>query len=150
MLQDEDIRRQLSYHHGASFIGSGARELEAAVIEKLQAEEESAEIQDMIARFYNKFDELHEQSVQAALAKSPNRNLVKNEIKYKIPERWTKPFHKHDIVGKILADDNFNAEERGYVNKQGIMTTKYLHRSMAVADQNAGESMGAIMKNQYL
>jgi len=75
------------------------------VIERLQAEEESAEIQDMIARFYNKFDELHEQSVQAALAKSPNKLLVKNEIKYKIPERWTRPFHKHDIIGKVLANE---------------------------------------------
>jgi hypothetical protein len=73
----------------------------------------------MIARFYNKFDELHEQSVQATLAKSPNKQLVKNEIKYKIPERWTRPFYKHDIVGKILADDKFNAEERGRVNKYG-------------------------------
>lgn len=93
------------------------RDIEAAVIERLQAEEESADIQDMIARFYNKFDELHEQSVQAALAKSPNKHKVKNEIKYKIPERWTRPFYKHDIVGKILADDNFNAAERGKVNK---------------------------------
>jgi len=27
----------------------------------------------MIAKFYNKFDELHEQSVSLALAKSPNK-----------------------------------------------------------------------------
>lgn len=78
----------------------------------------------MIARFYNKFDELHEQSVQQALAKGPNKMLVKNEIKYKIPERWTKPFHKHDIIGKILQDENINQEERGRVNRQGILTTK--------------------------
>jgi hypothetical protein len=52
----------------------------------------------MIARFYDKFDELHEQSVNQALARSPNKAQVKNEIKYKIPERWTKKFHKHDIV----------------------------------------------------
>ena len=64
----------------------------------------------MIARFYNKFDELHEQSVQTALAKSPNINTVKNEIKYKIPERWTRKFYKYDIVGKILQDDKFNME----------------------------------------
>lgn len=52
----------------------------------------------MIARFYNKFDELHEQSLIQALAKSPNKQQVKNEVKYKIPERWTKRFHLHDIV----------------------------------------------------
>ncbi len=81
----------------------------------------------MIARFYNKFDELHEQSVQAALAKSPNKQLVKNEIKYKIPERWTKRFHKHDIIGKILANDQqYGTDERGYVNKQGVQTMRFL------------------------
>ena len=56
MLQDEDIKRQLSYYQ----VSAASRDLEAAVIEKLHAEEESAEIQDMITRFYNKFDELHE------------------------------------------------------------------------------------------
>jgi len=78
----------------------------------------------MITRFYNKFDELHEQSVQAALAKGPNKNIVKNEIKYKIPERWTRPFHKHDIIGKVLADEKFNAEERGRVNRQASLTNR--------------------------
>ena len=39
----------------------------------------------MIAQFYNKFDELHEQSLTAALAKSPNRTTIKNEVKYRIP-----------------------------------------------------------------
>jgi hypothetical protein len=74
----------------------------------------------MIARFYNKFDELHEQSVQAALAKSPNKVHVKNEIKYKIPQRWMRPFYKHDIIGRIVSDENFSAEERGIVNKQFV------------------------------
>ena len=32
-------------------------------MEKLYKEEENAEIQEMITKFYNKFDELHEQSV---------------------------------------------------------------------------------------
>jgi hypothetical protein len=100
-LRQEDVNRILQ----TNFPQVSIQEIEQAVIERLQAEEESAEIQDMIARFYNKFDELHEQSVQAALAKSPNKLLVKNEIKYKIPERWTKPFHKHDIIGKILSND---------------------------------------------
>ncbi len=122
VLRMEDIRQMMAPYQGLV----SPQEIEAAVIERLQAEEESAEIQDMIARFYNKFDELHEQSVQAALAKSPNKNLVKNEIKYKIPERWTKPFYKHDIVGKIMADDNFNAEQRGYVNKQGVHSLSFI------------------------
>ena len=73
----------------------------------------------MIARFYNKFDELHEQSVQAALAKSPNKVTVKNEIKYKIPERWTKRFYKYDIISKLPVD----GEERGRVNK-GVITNR--------------------------
>ena len=36
------------------------RDIEAAIFDKLYAEEESADIQQMIAQFYNKFDELHE------------------------------------------------------------------------------------------
>lgn len=104
----------------------------------------------MIARFYNKFDELHEQSVQAALAKSPNKHLVKNEIKYKIPERWTKPFYKHDIVGKILADERFNQEERGRVNKIGVMQNRYLKSLTGVDGGQVSDSMQAIMQNQYL
>ena len=52
----------------------------------------------MIAQFYNKFDELHEQSLTQALAKSPNKYMIKNEVKYRIPERWTKNFHKTDVV----------------------------------------------------
>lgn len=63
--------------------------------------------------------------MQQALAKGPNKMLVKNEIKYKIPERWTKPFHKHDIIGKILGDEHINQEERGRVNRQGVLTTKH-------------------------
>lgn len=35
-------------------------DMELAVIQRLYAEEESADIQQMIAQFYNKFDELHE------------------------------------------------------------------------------------------
>lgn len=36
------------------------RQIEQAVIEKLYHEEETQDIQQMIAKFYNKFDELHE------------------------------------------------------------------------------------------
>jgi hypothetical protein len=55
----------------------------------------------MIAQFYQKFDELHEQSLSQALARSPNKVTLKNEVKYRVPVRWTKKFHKEDIVGKI-------------------------------------------------
>lgn len=24
--------------------------------------------------------------------------MIKNEVKYRIPERWTKKFHKNDVV----------------------------------------------------
>ena len=54
-------------------VGFNERDIEQAVIDKLYQEEETQDIQDMIAKFYNKFDELHEQSVNQALAKSPNR-----------------------------------------------------------------------------
>ena len=36
------------------------KDIEQAVIEKLYQEEETQDIQQMIAKFYNKFDELHE------------------------------------------------------------------------------------------
>ncbi len=56
VLRQEDINRIIV----SNFPHVSPQEIEQAVIERLQAEEESAEIQDMIARFYNKFDELHE------------------------------------------------------------------------------------------
>ena len=56
VLRQEDVTRVLS----TAYPLVTPQEVEQAVIERLQAEEESAEIQDMIARFYNKFDELHE------------------------------------------------------------------------------------------
>lgn len=54
-----------------------------------------------------------------ALARSPNKQQVKNEIKYKIPERWTKKFHKYDIIPFQNAPGTL--EERGRVNKQTII-----------------------------
>lgn len=75
--------------------------------------------------------------------------MVKNEIKYKIPERWTRPFYKHDIVGKILADDKFNHEERGKVNKYGIVNSKYykslVSGGMHDGTQGVADSMQAII-----
>lgn len=139
VLRQEDVKIQLmSFQRSTGAPPISAQEIEQAVIERLQAEEESAEIQDMIARFYNKFDELHEQSVQAALAKSPNKVQVKNEIKYKIPQRWMRPFYKHDIIGRIVADDNFSAEERGIVNKQFMQKyTQHGSSSNRVVDNDS-------------
>ena len=88
------------------------------MIDKLYQEEETQDIQHMIAKFYNKFDELHEQSVNQTLAKSPNKDQLKNEVKYRIPERWTKKFHKYDIVDiNIYKKKPPILNERGKVNK---------------------------------
>ena len=75
----------------------------------------------MIARFYNKFDELHNSSVIQALAKSPNKQQIKSEIKYKIPERWTRKFYKYDIVPVSMTKDSAINQERGKVNKHSII-----------------------------
>ena len=99
-------------------------DIETAVLQKVLAEEESSEIQQMIAQFYNKFDELHEQSLTAALSKSPNKDMIKNEVKYRIPERWTKKFHKEDIISADLYNANVIPEERGLINKAGTLNQK--------------------------
>jgi len=73
----------------------------------------------MIAKFYNKFDELHEQSINQALAKGPSIDQLKHEVKYRIPERWTKRFHKYDIVDiNIYRQKPGINQERGKVNKE--------------------------------
>ena len=92
-------------------------EIEVAVFQRLYAEEESADIQQMIAQFYNKFDELHEQSLTQALAKSPNKAMIKNEVKYRIPERWTKSFYKHDVVSMDILKGQSIPDERGNINR---------------------------------
>jgi hypothetical protein len=119
------------------------QEVEQAVIERLQAKEKSAEIQDMIARFFDIFDELHEQSVKNALARSPNRVHVKNEIKYKKPERWTRKFHKHDIIGRIIAGEQHLTDDRGVVNRQGMQTLRG-HNRQGSNNANTDESLQAI------
>jgi hypothetical protein len=89
----------------ASHIANGlysAMDIEQAVLTRESAEQESVDIQHMIAQFYNKFDELHEKSLMSALASQPNRTVIKNEVKYRIPDRWTKKFNKHDIVSLDL------------------------------------------------
>ena len=84
----------------------------------------------MIAQFYNKFDELHEQSLTAALAKSPNKQSIKNEVKYRIPQRWTKNFHKNDIVSLEILKDSGIVQERGKVNRNTV-----LEKRNALADK---------------
>lgn len=39
---------------------------------------------------------------------------MKNEVKYRIPERWTKPFHKEDILKE---HQKKNKDQLGLVNK---------------------------------
>ena len=78
----------------------------------------------MIAQFYNKFDELHEKSLMAALAQNPNREIIKNEVKYRIPDRWTKKFNKHDIVSLDLLRGTGIDNEQGKVNKKTILDKK--------------------------
>ena len=98
--------------------------MEIAVFQKIYAEEESADIQQMIAQFYNKFDELHEQSLTQALAKSPNKIMIKNEVKYRIPERWTKKFHKQDVVSMEIIRGQSIPEERGNINQNQILNKR--------------------------
>jgi len=97
------------------------KDIEQAVFSKLYADEESADIQHMIAQFYNKFDELHEQSLTAALAKSPNKSTIKNEVKYRIPQRWTQGFHKHDIVSLDILKETSITLERGRINQNKVL-----------------------------
>lgn len=55
------IQAQLMVGAGGKVIsGYTERDIEQAVVDKIYQEEETQDIQDMIAKFYNKFDELHE------------------------------------------------------------------------------------------
>lgn len=78
----------------------------------------------MIARFYDKFDELHEHSINKALAKSPNKAQVLKEIKYKIPPKWTGKFHKFDVIPIDIYKKDAISNERGKVNKQSTLDAK--------------------------
>ena len=93
-------------------------------MERMFAEEENLEIQEMIARFYDKFDELHEHSINKALAKSPNKQQVLKEIKYKIPQKWTGKFHKFDVIPIDIYRNQAINNERGRVNKQQMIDAK--------------------------
>ena len=47
---------------------------------------------------------------------------MKKEIKYRIPERWTKSFHKYDIVDiNIYNQKDGIKNERGKVNRPDKM-----------------------------
>ena len=114
----EQIQQQLQIGPQGQVMGFTEMDLQQAVIDKLYQEEETQDIQQMIAKFYNKFDELHEQSVQQALAKSPNKDILKKEVKYRIPDRWTKKFHKYDIVDiNIYNQKTGIQQERGKINQ---------------------------------
>ena len=51
---------------------------------------------------------------------------MKNEVKYRIPDRWTKPFHFYDIVDINIANKNKPGiqQERGRVNKPARVEAK--------------------------
>ena len=117
--------------------------MEVAVFQRLYAEEESADIQHMIAQFYNKFDELHEQSLTQALAKSPNKMMIKNEVKYRIPERWTKQFHKQDVVSMDIIRGQSIPDERGNINRNVVITKRNDYesrREQSIQDQVSGQA----------
>ena len=46
------------------------------------------------------------------------------EIKYKIPEKWTKRFQKFDIIPIDLYKKTAISNERGKVNKQSMIEEK--------------------------
>ena len=59
-----------------------------------------------------------------ALARSPNKITMKNEVKYRIPERWTRPFHKEDILGVDPSKFSKNPDQLGIVNKAPIIAKR--------------------------
>ena len=63
-IVQQHIHQQLELGPRGNIIkGYTEADIERAVIDKLNQEEETNDIQKMIAKFYNKFDELHEQSI---------------------------------------------------------------------------------------
>jgi len=97
----------------------------------------------MIAQFYNKFDELHEQSLTQALAKSPNKAMIKNEVKYRIPERWTKGFYRNDVVSMDILRGQSIPDERGNINRHQIISKRNEYeskREKSLVDQVSGHA----------
>ena len=83
IMKEEPIASQIAAQlvigpNGDVLNGYTEKDIEQAVIDKLYQEEETQDIQQMIAKFYNKFDDLHEQSVTQALSKNPNMDQLKN------------------------------------------------------------------------
>jgi len=57
---------------------------------------------------------------------------MKKEIKYRIPERWTKSFHKYDIVDiNIYNQKDGIKNERGKVNRPEKMAQFELEQKIA-------------------
>lgn len=55
------------------------------------------------------------------MAKIPNKTTIKNEVKYRIPERWTKPFHRDDVVSMDIFKGSTIPDERGVINKNTVL-----------------------------
>ncbi len=55
--------------------------------------------------------------------------MIKNEVKYRIPERWTKGFHKHDVVSMDILRGQSIPEERGNINRHQIVNKRNEYES---------------------
>lgn len=67
--------------------------------------------------------------------------MIKNEVKYRIPERWTKNFHKHDIVSMEIIKGQSIPEERGNVNQNLVISKRAdyeMKRERSLHDQVSG------------
>ena len=69
--------------------------------------------------------------------------MIKNEVKYRIPERWTKNFHKQDIVSMEITKGLSIPEERGNVNQNLILSRRNDYeskRERSIKDQVSGHA----------
>ena len=67
--------------------------------------------------------------------------MIKNEVKYRIPERWTKGFHKHDVVSMDILRGQSIPEERGNINRNKILHKRSEYeskREQSIVDQVSG------------
>jgi len=55
------------------------------------------------------------------LARSPNKQQLKNEVKYKIPEKWTGKFYKYDVLPINMFKVESIRDERGKINKIKVL-----------------------------
>ena len=75
------------------------------------------------------------------LSKNPNKKSIKNEVKYRIPERWTKKFHKQDIISNDILQQSGIAQERGKVNVAAVLAQREqadFKREQSISDQISG------------